>query len=258
MGFIIRGKSGRKVLSADGLEEIRERLRNQAHPIQRDVMLSRRQTDGRQHHYQAREGRPARLEIGACRVDIRRSMRDPASLPVALTLNAVHVIEVNAPAGEQVVEWMLLTTEPIGTEEEICFVVDSYRARWVIEEYFKALKTGCGYEERQLESYDGLQRALAIYAVIAWRLLWARFLARSATSRPATDIGTPAELAVLVSQGRLTENASAEEFVMAVANLGGHIKRNGPPGWQVLWRGFRTLNAFAAGFAAASERSDQW
>lgn len=41
--------------------------------------------------------------------------------------------------------------------------MDAYRARWVIEEFFKALKTGCNFERRQLESFQSLRIALAIF-----------------------------------------------------------------------------------------------
>ena len=146
-----------------------------------------------------------------------------------------------------------MTTEPISTDPDIEFVVDSYRARWVIEEYFKALKTGCAYEARQLESYEALRRALSIFAVIAWRLLWMRFLAQNAPDTPATLVATAAELEFLVAQGRLADSSTVDDFLQAVARLGGHIKNNGPPGWQVLWRGYRKLNDLAAGFALAKK-----
>lgn len=66
---------------------------------------------------------------------------------------------------------MLFTSEPVNTLAEATAVVDHYRARWVIEEYFKALKTGCAFERRQLTSFDGLTRALGVFVPIAWRLL---------------------------------------------------------------------------------------
>ena len=49
--------------------------------------------------------------------------------------------------------------------------LDYYRSRWSIEEFFKALKTGCSYEKRQLESRHALLNALGILAPIAWQLL---------------------------------------------------------------------------------------
>lgn len=78
-----------------------------------------------------------------------------------------------------------MTSLPTGTSEEIAFVVDCYRARWVVEESFKAIKTGCQYERRQLETADSLLNALAIFASVAWRLLLLRYLARNDAKAPA-------------------------------------------------------------------------
>jgi len=71
------------------------------------------------------------------------------------------VVEPEPPPGEAAIEWMLVTSEPVQTLEDAAAIVDHYRARWLIEEYFKALKTGCAFEKRQLMHLDGLVRALA-------------------------------------------------------------------------------------------------
>ena len=250
MHFIVRAQTYRVVEAGEDYTNIREHLRSQPRRFERDVVLSRRQNFRTKGSHQHREGRSARLAIAAAPITIRRPRKDGANVREALVLNAVHVIEVDPPEGEQAVEWLLLTTEPIESDSDVEFIVDSYRARWVIEEYFKALKTGCAYEARQLESYDALLRALSIFAVIAWRLLWMRFLAQNAPSTPATTVATASELGVLRAQGRITVDATVEDFLNAVAKLGGHLKRNGPPGWQVLWRGYRKLGDLAAGYAA--------
>jgi hypothetical protein len=66
--------------------------------------------------------------------------------------------------------WFLVTAEPVETREQLELIVDAYRARWIIEEFFMALKTGCQIERRQLESYRSLSNALAIFLPIAVRL----------------------------------------------------------------------------------------
>ena len=131
-------------------------MRAQGRRFEREVTLSRRQVGhGLKNTYQNRDGRRVRLAMGATRVVIRKPHVDPSTVqPIAV--NVVHVVEVDPPPGEDVLEWLLLTTEPIDTDDKIAFIIDSYRARWVVEEYFKALKTGCAYEARQLESYDAL------------------------------------------------------------------------------------------------------
>ena len=116
---------------------------------------------------------------------LRRRGRDaqaPArSSPSVARLLAVHVVyatEVHPPDGEPPIEWRLVTTEPITTTEQVLRIVEWYRTRWLIEEFFKCLKTGCAYEKRQLESLDTLLVALALLAPIAWQLLLMRHLAR--------------------------------------------------------------------------------
>ncbi len=85
--------------------------------------------------------------------------------------------------------------------------------------------------------------------------MWMRFLAHHAPEKtPATVIATPAELAFLVADKRLKKGATAKELLTAVAKMGGHIKHNCPPGWQVLWRGYRKLRDRAEGFALARQK----
>jgi IS4 transposase len=101
------------------------------------------------------------------------------------------VWEVNAPVGTEPVEWRLMTTEPIDTDEQVLRIVDWYRTRWMIEEYFKALKTGCAFEQGQLASFHTLCVALALLAPMAWRLLLLRYLARELPTTAATVVLTP-------------------------------------------------------------------
>ena len=67
-------------------------------------------------------------------------------------------------------QWLLYTTEVIETPEQVARIVDIYRARWTIEEYFKAIKTGCGFEKKQLQDFEALTNLLATFAPIAYRL----------------------------------------------------------------------------------------
>jgi hypothetical protein len=144
-----------------------------------------------------------------------------------LELGLVHVIESNPPADEAPVEWLLYTTEPIDTPEQVSQVVDNYRARWTIEEFNAALKTGCAYEARQFESRQALLTMLALSLPIACELLWLRSRARSDPSAPATDVLTLRQIVVLRQLGSrpLTPNPTARDALLAVAALGGHLMR---------------------------------
>lgn len=206
----------------------------------RTVRLTERKKTRKRHP--ARSERDAELELRWGAIDIRRPYK--ADLDVkAVSLNAVHVFEPSPPTGEPAVEWMLVTTEPVDTLEDAAAVVDHYRARWIIEEYFKALKTGCAVEKRQLTSFGGLTKALALFVPIAWSLLRLRHLSRVEPSPKAEQVFGREDLlllgALLEQRGqKLPTTPSTRDVMLAIARLGGHIRNNGDPGWLVLGRGY--------------------
>ena len=121
------------------------------------------------------------------------------------------------------------------------------------EEYFKALKSGCAYEQRQLESRTTLLNALGLLAPLAWRLLVLRSVAAD-TRAPAAAVLDPDELHVLrtISRDiRLGLTPTAAEALTALARLGGHFPHNGRPGWKILWTGFQKLLPCVDGYRLA-------
>lgn len=260
--FIIRILHDRQLISDDTESDetplkLFEQLSDFEVLAQREVRLSRRQRPqqprARKLHPE-REPRQAKLRIRAGRVVLQRPSHGPASWSAQLTVHVVHVREVDAPAGVEPVDWKLLTTLPIGSAEEVLSVVDGYRQRWVIEEFFKALKTGCAFTSRQFESLHALQNALATLAPVAWRLLLLRDFGRAQPHLPAQVVLTPTELLVLGKAGRvaLSHAPTLEEALYAVAALGGHLRDNGPPGWLTLARGLETLQLLVRGWVAHS------
>lgn len=211
----------------------------------RDVPLSKRgakRAPASLKTHPPRESRHARLKFSAMMVDIARP-RYLSDGPQSLSLGFVRVWEPNPPEGEQAVEWLLITNEPCETPEQIMRVVDLYRCRWIIEEFFKALKTGCALEERQFESRHALLNIATILLPIAVHLLWIRACARDTPDAPATDVLTPLQLTVLRHRARrrMPDSPSARDALWVLAGLGGHIPNNGWPGWQVLGRAFEKL-----------------
>ena len=205
----------------------------------------------------AREGRTAHLEVRARSGLVLRaseySQRDE-DVPATLTLNALEVVESQPPEGQQPVRWVLLTTLPVDTPEAAAHVVDCYRARWSVEELFKALKTGCALEKRQLMSLHALLNALALLLPLAWRLLALRTLAHQAPTTVAKGLFTPDELALLRHLSvrvHLGPDPTCAEALLALAGLGGHLKHNGRPGWQTLARGQDRLSSALEGWLAA-------
>lgn len=260
--FVVRSRFDRFV-SESKARRLSDVLAQAVTVVERTVTLSSRHQDkilfNRKRH-PARTGRLARLALSAASVEFCRPQGSDSELPETLSLNVVQVREVETHGENEPVHWTLITTEPIATAADIERVVDAYRARWIIEEYFKAIKTGCAYEKRQLESMHTLLNALAILIPIAWRLLLLRTLSRETPDQPATQALTATQLEVLeaTSPKPLPPNLTLRQAMLAVAALGGHIKNNGDPGWLVLGRGYEKLLVLERGWLAARlKRRDQ-
>jgi hypothetical protein len=261
--YVIRADPRRQTTEAHlGMKAV---LARQPGTVFRTVPLTPRsaktasRTRGR---YPARTERQATLHVRWGTVHLKRSSYNDAAVPT-LTLHAVHVVEPAPPRGAVPIEWMLVTSEPVHTLADATAVVDHYRARWVIEEYFKALKTGCAFEKRQLTSLAGLVRALAIFVPMAWRLLVLRHLGRAPDPLPVGDVLDATQVLVLrqllaTRRYHLPPQPTLQEAMLGVAALGGHIKNNGAPGWLVLGRGLTRLLDTEVGWRLAREtRCDQ-
>jgi len=207
----------------------------------------------------AREARMASVECVACTVDIVRPTWTQIDGPPSLRVNVVRVREANPPEGCDPIDWQLTTTEAVETATQVEQVIEAYRARWVIEEYFRALKQGCAYEKRQLENMRAILNALAVFMPIAWQLLALRNAARVDPERPATKVLDYLKLEILRRHPKLELAASptARDAMLAIAQLGGHIANNGEPGWIVLGRGYERLLILEEGALIALGKCDQ-
>ncbi len=178
-------------------------------------------------------------------------------LPKTIAVKIIEVVEAEPPKGEAPISWRLLTTLPITTAEEIERVIDIYRKRWLIEEYFRSLKTGCSLEDRQAESRWALLNTLGLLAPLAVRLLQLRALGRHEPDAPASEPLEDLEVTVLrhMTGGKLPKRPKNRDITMAVARLGGHLRSNGDPGWLVLGRGYAKLLQFVEGWRAAMDHA---
>lgn len=246
--FVIRMRHDRRI--EDG--HLAEELARAPVKIRRPVQLSARRTQtAPRASYQGRASRQAELSVSAAVVELQ----PPRHLPdaEAVSVNVVLVLERDPPAGEKPVSWVIATSLPVGTKAEIERAVDIYRCRWLIEELHKALKTGCMFEKRQLESFEAITTLLAICYPIACELLELRYRARDATT-PAHVVLRKSLLDCLRAHPNarpLPTNPVLQEALAVIAGLGGHIKGNGPPGWQTLASGYVELLAFERGWLAA-------
>ncbi len=174
-----------------------------------------------------------------------------------LPIYVVYVCEVNPPAGEKPIEWMLLTNEPVVTFEDAWRVISWYERRWVIEEYHKAMKTGCRIEDIQFTAVERLQPAIALISAVALTLLTLRDASRrpDASTRPASNLFASQYIDVLSvwRYGKIRNDLTVKDFYFILARLGGHQNRKSdhPPGWLVLWRGWAKLQFMLDGYRAA-------
>ena len=130
----------------------------------------------------------------------------------------------------------------------------------MVEEYHKALKTGCALEQRQLRSAQGLRALLGFLAIVALRLRQLRTIARTAPETPATQVVEPEFVETVVRfRGGSPKPITADQFWRAVAGLGGFLGRkgDGDPGWQTLWRGGQRLQDLCWGRHHASVPSNK-
>jgi hypothetical protein len=161
---------------------------------------------------------------------------------------AVWAMELAPPPGVAAVEWLLLTTVPIRASDDAVERLDWYACRWGIEVWHKVLKSGCRIEARQLETAARLKRCLALYSVIAWRIVYAAMLARVVPDAPCTILLEDDEWQALYCAIKrvATPPVAPPTLRIAVrwiAQLGGFLGRtgDGEPGVTVLWKGFQHL-----------------
>ncbi len=92
--------------------------------------------------------------------------------------NAILLREKDAPADEPPIEWLLLTSLPIGNFQEALHVIEYYCCRWQIEIYFRVLKSGCRVEDRQFEDEKRYRPCMALYMIVAWRVMFVMMMGR--------------------------------------------------------------------------------
>lgn len=195
----------------------------------------------------SRAGQPARtatVQVRSGTVRLKGPERPEGDKP-DFTLNVVEVREVNAPAGVPPLHWILLTSLSCRRWAEVQRIVGRYAARWWIEEYHKALKSGVGAEDSQMQRAYRIETLVAVLAIVAVRLLNAKWLARSRADEPvAPEVFGSQALELLAARfGPPAGGWTHRSALVAVARLGGFLarKHDGLPGWQTIWRGWQRL-----------------
>ena len=257
--FVIRSKQQRAVYGGHEMQGKRQPLSKYVRSL---LPLGSRTLEIQfQNGEPCRRARKGEFQISAAAVLVPRPhARHGNHGQQPLRMWVVRIFEMKPPAGQKRLEWVLLTNEPVRTVEDALRVIGWYEARWVIEEFHKAMKTGCGIEKMQFTTTDRLDPMIAVLSAVATTLLNLRTASRreDAQTRPATEVVSVEYIRVLSGwrYGHVRDNLTVWEFFFALARLGGHQNRKHDkrPGWLVLWRGWNTLQAMLDGAEAVRRK----
>lgn len=261
--FVVRSRhdritvveDGREVLLGDKLSTV---LATAEVQVFREVPIGRRSDENRppvaRRTHPARDARKAKLSVRYAQVELRPPEKSRVLDAPAVFVTVVDVVEIDPPEGEAPIHWRLLTNMKVRSIEDAIRIVDIYRRRWLIEEFFKAIKSGCAFSKRQANTRASLLRTLVILLPNAVLLLNVRTIAEDDPTAPWKAVVDETQFEVLkqaVPKQRLTDHATARDVMLAIAKLGGHLKSNGDPGWIVLGRGMEHLLTLEEGWRAA-------
>ena len=213
-------------------------------------------------HIEQKGGRAARtatMELAYAPVRVLAPDRKQKEL-TTIELTVVTCREISKSS--QPVEWILLSTEHVSSAEDARRIVSYYEARWKIEEFHKAWKSGgTQIEKSRLQSIGNLERMAVILAFIAVRLLQLRevvHLDKQLISKDCSHILTEVQWRLLWrKQGKKAYRRKTlptiEWAYYALARLGGwkDSKRTGRVGWNALWDGWFKLEMMIEGYELA-------
>jgi IS4 transposase len=199
-----------------------------------------------------RSGRKVKQQLKGISISIK-----PGNKSTVVQINAVMAIEENPPEGEDALIWILLTSLPVHSFEDVVRVIYYYLCRWEIETFFKVLKSGCKIEERQLQTTERMKALITVFMILAWRVMFTMMLGRVCGEMSCDVVFDEAEwkavYKILNKKQALPEKPPPlGEFIIMIAVLGGYVDRNkeGPPGVKVIWKGMARMVDFALAWEA--------
>lgn len=200
-----------------------------------------------------RSGREVTMELRTMQVTLLAPFRSKVQggklPPVQITV--IQALEIAPPAGEAAILWTLLTSLDVTTLEQARDVLKLYGGRWEIEVFHKVLKSGCRIEEIQLRKGERMKRAILLFMIVAWRVMYVMKLGRECPDLPCDVVFEEDEwqsvCVVLEGREALAYKPSLREMVRKVATLGGFLGRkcDGEPGAQSMWVGLMRVADFA-------------
>jgi hypothetical protein len=210
-----------------------------------------------------KQRRKVRQTLRAAQVTLRAPWRKHEKLDQQ-TITVLYAHEECAPEGKDPVSWFLLTDREIGNFDDAVQILQFYLCRWQIEVFFRVLKSGCKVEKLQLHDVNRLNPCLALFAIIAWRVMFLTTLGRSCPDIPCTVVFEDCEwqAAYIVANRTLPPKKPPPlyDIVKMIASFGGYLGRtaDGPPGVTAMWIGLQRTRDFAlAHQSMASASTDQ-
>lgn len=211
-----------------------------------------------------RAAREAQCAVRFSSVDLRKPLNGAApDLPDTLTLTLVDIREITPVSSGKPVHWRLLTTHRVESLEDACRVRDLYRQRWLIEEFFRTLKTA-GFDIEAAEIGDpqamiNLVGAATLAAVTVMQLVQAR---DGSTDQPLSTAFDPEDQSILEVLSAELEGKTARQknphpksslafAAWVIARLGGWTGYYGKPGPRVMRRGLEDFRRIKYGATLA-------
>jgi hypothetical protein len=251
--WLVRSQHNRKLLESSG-EAIESQLWEEVNKKEVLAEIEYELPAGKiynrlQSKRKPRQSRIVKQEVRACTVHIKPSERRGKKLnPV--TINVVHCREIDPPSEEERIEWFLLTSFRIDNAEAALMVISWYLCRWQIEVFFKTLKSGCTVEELQFVTLKATTNCVALYMIIAWRIMYLTMLGREVPDLDCSVVFEPNEwqsvYAIVTKRSPPKEAPKLKEIIMMIARLGGFLcrKSDGYPGPKVMWIGLQRMKDF--------------
>jgi len=214
-----------------------------------------------------RKSREVKQEVRVTEVTPRVPRRIGGKKLLGVSYWVIDAREVDPPEGEEPIHWVLATSLPVSDFATACRVLKLYLARWDIEVFFRVLKTGCRIEEIQLKTAQALYPCLALYLIVAWRILYLTHLSRECPDLPCSVVFAEVEWQAAVAIAKKKKMKAAvrigdreptlNEMVAVVGAFGGHLgrKNDGPPGPQSMWQGMTRVRDFAIAWEAFAEKT---
>jgi hypothetical protein len=209
-----------------------------------------------------RKARTAEIAVRFSRVALCKPLHGAApDLPATIALNMVDVRETSVPEDGKPVHWRLLTTHAVTDLGEARRIVDLYRMRWAIEEFFHTLKTaGFDIEAADIGNPQAMIKfvvAATIAAVTVMQLVKAR---DGTTGQSFADAFDPADQPILEAISTQLEGKTERQknphprgslaFAgWVIGRLGGWTGYYGKPGPRVMRQGLDDFQRIKYGTA---------